>query len=328
MGTNTTTVAGSAIMNSTFDVRVAERVKVAHDIVALELEHPDGTDLPDWSPGAHIDVVLDDDLVRQYSLCGGPDERKRGRIAVLRETSGRGGSAYIHAKLDVDSIVTVSRPRNNFPLAPAPRYVFVAGGIGITPILAMLRSRAVHGTDWSLHYGGRTRDSMAFTNELTAAFVDRAILYPEDEFGLLNLPQILGRPNSETLIYCCGPAALLDAVEGHCREWPKGTLWVERFQPREQAALKPDADFEIELARSGKTVNVTADQSVLEAVRDVGVPIASSCEGGTCGTCEVAVLDGTVDHRDSILSPDERSANDTMFICVSRARCPRLVVDL
>ena len=328
MGAEQTTATGSSLVTSTFEVRVAERDDVADGVVALEFEHPQGDDLPAWSPGAHVDVVLGQGMVRQYSLCGDPDERKRWRIAILRERYGRGGSAYVHDNLASDAIVTVSEPRNHFELAPASHYVFIAGGIGITPILAMIRSRDVQGADWQLHYGGRTRASMAFTHELTAAFGDRVRICPQDEVGLLDLPRILAQPDSDTLIYCCGPGPLLDAVEGRCHGWPTGSLRVERFQPKEQAELTQYGSFEVELARSGTTVAVAAGQSVLDAVRAAGVAVASSCEEGTCGTCEVAVLDGEVDHRDSILSPDEQAADDAMLICVSRARCPRLVLDL
>lgn len=329
MGSETANVTvGSVQLPDTFEVRVAERYEAADGVLALDLEHPTGDDLPDWSPGSHIDVVLGEGMVRQYSLCGDPGQRKRWRIAVLRERDGRGGSAYVHDNVTADSVITVSGPRNHFELVPAARYVFIAGGIGITPILAMIRSSDVQAADWRLHYGGRTLASMAFTQELTAAYGDRVAICPQDEVGLLDLHRILADPDPDTLVYCCGPAPLLDAVESLCQQrWPTGALRVERFQPKEHAA-SASGGFQVELARSGATVEVAADQSVLDAVRAAGVPVASSCEEGTCGTCEVAVLGGEVEHRDSILTPEEQEANDTMFICVSRARCPRLVLDL
>lgn len=319
---------GQSVVPAAFDVRVADRYEVADGVVALELERLDGTELPEWTPGAHIDVIVGDAVVRQYSLCGDHRDRTRWRIAILREPEGRGGSVFIHREVQKGSTVTVSEPRNHFELVSAPRYVFVAGGIGITPILAMIGSSQVQEADWTLHYGGRTASSMAFTADLPNAFGDRVHLHPQDEVGLLDLASILGTPGGGTVVYCCGPDPLLTAVETYCADWPKGSLRVERFQPKEQVDSSDDDSFEVELRRSGRIVQVGADNSVLDAVREVGVPVASSCEEGTCGTCEVSVIEGNVEHRDSILSDDEQAANDTMFICVSRARCPRLVLDL
>ena len=322
------TAAGSALIAPTFQVRVAERHTAADGVVVLEFERPDGGDLPEWSPGAHVDVVLGQGMVRQYSLCGDPDERKRWRIAVSREPDGRGGSAYVHDSLALETNVTVSEPRNHFELEGSNRYMFVAGGIGITPLLAMIRSARVQGASWHLHYGGRTRSSMAFTEELTAAFGDRVTIYPQDEVGLLDLPSILAQPDPDTLIYCCGPESLIEAVESRCPGWAKASLRVERFHPKQQADPTQDGAFEVELARSGTTVLVAAGQSVLDAVRAAGVPVASSCEEGTCGTCEIGVLAGEVDHRDCVLSATEQQTNERMMVCVSRARSQRLILNL
>ncbi|MFF0222899.1 PDR/VanB family oxidoreductase [Streptomyces sp. NPDC004629] len=312
----------------TLDLRVADRHKAADGVVALELVRLDGGELPAWEPGAHIDLHLKPGLTRQYSLCGDPNDRARWRIAVLREPEGRGGSAFVHDELVRDSVVTAGEPLNKFALEPASRYIFIAGGIGVTPILAMARSERAASTDWELHYGGRNTRSMAFTDEVVEFGGHRVTLYPQDQVGLLDLEKILAMPRPGTLVYCCGPQPLLDAVEQQCRTWPHGHLRVERFQPKDIADLTQDGNFEVELRDSRITVQVQAGESVLDAVRAAGVPVVSSCEEGTCGTCEVAVLEGEVEHRDSILSEDEQAANDTMFICVSRARCPRLVLDL
>jgi ferredoxin-NADP reductase len=314
---------------SEFDVLVADRHVAADGVVALTLRHPDGGELPEWTPGAHVDLVLSEDLTRQYSLCGDPAERSAWRVAVLQEPDGRGGSAFVHDKLSTGTTVRVRGPRNHFPLEPATRYLFIAGGIGITPIVPMLQAATAAGADWRLVYGGRTAASMAFVEQLRATHgEERVVLRPQDEHGLLDLDSLLGKPADGTLVYCCGPGPLLDAVEQRCASWPSGSLHTERFTPKEQGEPVLSGTFEVELAQSGTTVTVPPDRSILEVLEDAGIQVLSSCQEGTCGTCETAVLAGTVDHRDSLLTDEEMAANDTMFICVSRAACPRLVLDL
>ncbi|MCX4987339.1 MULTISPECIES: PDR/VanB family oxidoreductase [unclassified Streptomyces] len=302
---------------------VGRRESVADGVVALTLRHPLGAELPSWEPGAHIDVVLGPDLERQFSLCGDPADRRAWRIAVLREPDGRGGSAYVHEQLGDGDLVRVRGPRNHFALAPAPRYRFVAGGIGITPILPMLAAAEAAGAEWSLLYGGRTRGSMAFTGEL-GRFGDRVTLAPQDETGLLDLAPVLDEVPEGTLVYCCGPGPLLDAVEERC---PAGLLHVERFRPKPQEA-GGEREFEVVLDRSGRTLTVAPGVSVLDTVRAAGVEVLFSCTEGTCGTCETDVLEGTPDHRDSVLTDEEREAGGTMLICVSRCRGKSLVLDL
>ncbi|WP_409332942.1 PDR/VanB family oxidoreductase [Trujillonella humicola] len=320
-------------MQSTHDevelrLEVASRTIGAAGVAVLELRDPDGGELPAWTPGAHIDVRLGGDLVRQYSLCGHPTDRWSWRIAVLREPAGRGGSERVHETLVAGTPVEVSGPRNHFELKASPRYLFIAGGIGITPILPMLSAAEAAGADWELHYGGRSRQSMAFLEELADATGNRVILHPQDEVGLIDLSKILDTPRPATLVYACGPEPLLEAVEEHCRAWPGESLHMERFSPKDLGdPVRTDA-FEVELARSGLTLAVPPDRSILEVLEEAGVPVLSSCQEGTCGTCETPVLDGQVDHRDSLLTPAEQSAHDTMFVCVSRAACPRLVLDL
>ncbi|MBO4255216.1 PDR/VanB family oxidoreductase [Streptomyces griseorubiginosus] len=303
---------------------VVDRREFAADgVLALTLRHPLGEDLPAWEAGAHVDLVLGPGLERQYSLCGDPADRSAWRIAVLREPDGRGGSAHVHEQLGQGDKVRVRGPRNHFRLEPAPRYRFVAGGIGITPILPMLAAAEAAGAEWSLLYGGRTRDSIAFTEEL-ARYGDRVTVAPQDETGLLDLASVLADLPEETLVYCCGPGPLLDAVEERC---PADRLRVERFSPKDQPAGEND-EFEVELAQSGRTVTVAPDVSVLDAVRAAGVEVLFSCTEGTCGTCETDVLEGTPDHRDSVLTEEERESGETMMICVSRCRGRRLVLDL
>ncbi|MEU9389824.1 PDR/VanB family oxidoreductase [Streptomyces sp. NPDC048324] len=295
----------------------------ADGVLALTLRHPLGEDLPAWEPGAHVDVVLGPGLERQYSLCGDPADRSAWRIAVLREPAGRGGSAHVHEQLGVGDKVRVRGPRNHFRLEEAPRYRFVAGGIGITPILPMLAAAEAAGAEWTLLYGGRTRESLAFTGEL-ARYGDRVTVAPQDETGLLDLGSVLGDLPADTLVYCCGPGPLLDAVEERC---PAGRLRVERFTPKAQEGGE-NGQFEVELAQSGRTVTVAPDVSVLDAVRAAGVEVLFSCTEGTCGTCETDVLEGIPDHRDSVLTDAERESGETMMICVSRCRGRRLVLDL
>ncbi|MDN5914982.1 MAG: PDR/VanB family oxidoreductase [Pseudonocardia sp.] len=306
---------------------VHTRAEPARDVVALTLRDPDGAPLPEWAPGAHVDLLLDGGPVRQYSLCGDPADTTSWRVAVLREPAGRGGSARVHETLHAGATVRVRGPRNHFALEPAGQYVFVAGGIGITPILPMLAAADAAGARWRLTYGGRTAASMAFAGELRAAYGDRVTLRPQDEYGVLELDAALGGPDGDTLVYCCGPEPLLEAVEKHTAPWPAGRLRVERFvaQAADGAA---DEGFEVELAGSGEVLEVPAGRSVLEVLEAAGAGPLSSCREGTCGTCETGVVSGTVDHRDALLSADERAAHDTMFVCVSRAACPRLVLDL
>ncbi|MFC8083841.1 PDR/VanB family oxidoreductase [Streptomyces sp. NPDC057340] len=304
---------------------VARRETAADRVLVLTLRHPLGEPLPAWEPGAHVDVVLRPGLERQYSLCGDPADRAAYRIAVLRETDGRGGSAYVHEELRAGDTVRVRGPRNGFRLERAPRYRFLAGGIGITPILPMLAAAEEAGAEWSLLYGGRTRAGLAFTGELER-YGDRVVIVPEDESGLLDLASVLDDVPPDTLVYCCGPGPLLDAVEARC---PAGRLRVERFRPKGAVADPPaEAEFEVVLARSGRTVSVPPGVPVLDAVRAAGVEVLYSCTEGTCGTCETEVVEGEPDHRDSVLTEAERAAGETMLICVSRCRGRRLVLDL
>ncbi|WP_181794585.1 PDR/VanB family oxidoreductase [Streptomyces sp. WELS2] len=310
------------------DLVVVRRTDEADGVVSLDLRRPDDAPLPAWTPGAHVDLVLAPGLVRQYSLCSSPEDAHVWRVAVLREEEGRGGSLHVHDKLSEGDPVRVRGPRNHFPLEGAEKYLFIAGGIGITPIVPMLERAERQGAAWELVYGGRTLASMAFRDALVTRYGDRVRIRPEDVYGLLDLDALLGTPRPGTHVYCCGPEPLLKAVEERCAGWPAGTLHAERFTPGEPQAPVRDGEFEVELAQSGITVTVPPDKSVLEAVEEAGAGVLSSCREGTCGTCETTVLEGTVDHRDSLLTAAEREAHDTMMICVSRAACPRLVLDL
>ena len=300
-------------------------------VLAVELVDPAGRELPAWEPGAHLDLRLPDAMSRQYSLCGDPADRSRYRLGVLREESGRGGSAYVHDVLRPGDHVDYAGPRNHFRLEPAGSYVFVAGGIGITPILPMLAEATAAGAAWTLLYGGRTAASMAFTGEL-AGYGDRVTLWPQDTHGLLDLDALLETPRADTLVYACGPAPLLAAVEARvAAAWPAGALRLERFAApvveRDPAAEQAVGHaVELVLADSGRTVLVPPDRSILDVLDEEGVEVLSDCREGICGTCEVKVIEGEVDHRDHVLSAPERRANSCMMVCVSRACGTRLVL--
>jgi ferredoxin-NADP reductase len=306
---------------------VEHKEVVADDVVVLHLRHPEGAALPTWTPGAHVDVLLDGELTRQYSLCGDPSDPRTWRIGVLRAQDSRGCSVILHDRIARGASVRVRGPRNHFPVLPSGRYVFIAGGIGITPLIPMIAQAQASGAEWSLLYGGRRRGSMAFLDEL-AGYGDRVTVWPEDEKGLLPLDAVLGTPDDDTLVYCCGPEGLLQAVESRCATWPPGCLHVERFTPRPVSDPTDVHTFELVLEQSGLTLEVPPDRSILDVVEEAGVPVVTSCREGTCGSCETPVLAGEPDHRDSVLSTLEREAGDLMMICVSRALGERLVLDL
>jgi ferredoxin-NADP reductase len=306
---------------------VGRRRTVALDVVEFDLHPLDGGPLPPWRPGAHIDVLTGAGAARQYSLCGDPEDRTRYRIAVLRQQRGRGGSRWLHERLHEGDRVGVSAPRNHFPLHAAPRYLFLAGGIGITPLVPMIRQAAAVGADWSLHYGGRTRASMAYADDLAAAGPNRVRLFPSDTCGLLDLDAALGEADRDTQVYCCGPEPLISAAEEACARRGK-RLHTERFAPRPTDSGPADAPFTVRIASTGARLAVPAGRSIVDVLTEAGVDILTSCEEGTCGTCETAVLGGRPDHRDSVLTQEEQAAGDRILPCVSRSRTPELVLDL
>ncbi|OZC92979.1 oxidoreductase [Rhodococcus sp. 06-418-1B] len=306
-------------------VRIAEE---AAGIRSLELATLNGVPMPKWQPGAHIDLILSSDLERQYSLCGDPTDHSTWRVAVLREPESRGGSQWVHDQLNVGDKILVRGPRNNFPLEEAENYLFIAGGIGITPILPMISRCETDGVAWKLVYGGRSLSSMAFVDLLRQYGEDKVTLWPQDEHGIIDLQSLLGQPRTDTAVYCCGPGVLLDAVEDRCATWPKGSLHLERFRPKAGALDGVNTAFEVELDETGIVLNVRADQSIVDALDAAGIQVATSCREGTCGTCETVVFEGTPDHRDSFLTAQEKESNEVMMICCSRAKCDRLVLDL
>ncbi|MFE0521989.1 PDR/VanB family oxidoreductase [Streptomyces sp. NPDC058954] len=286
---------------------VASHETVAEGVVQLRLE---GEDLPRWEPGAHLDLVLPSGLVRQYSLCGDPEDTSSYTVATRLVADGRGGSREVHEQLAEGMELEVRGPRNRFPLVEAPSYVFVAGGIGITPILPMLRALP-EGTEWRLLYCGRSRESMPYVEDVEKLGADRVtVATGVPDLDALRVPE-------DAVVYCCGPEGLMAAVAERFER-----VHLERFTPRTSGG----AAFEVELRRSGRTLTVPADSSVLAAVRAELPDTLYSCEQGFCGTCQQRVLEGEVEHRDELLTDAER--DDSMLICISRARSDRLVLDM
>ncbi|MGQ4596401.1 SRPBCC family protein [Nocardia sp. R6R-6] len=308
------------------DLRVDAVTTEADAIVSLTLRAPDGTTLPPWQPGAHIDLCLTAELTRQYSLCGDPRTPDRWKVAVLDEPQSRGGSAHVHRQVNAGDLIRVRGPRNHFAMPDAPAYLFIAGGIGITPILPMLSEAEQRGVPWQLLYGGRTLSSMAFLEDLER-HRDKVLLRPQDSHGLLDLDGFLSGATPGTAVMACGPSGLLDALDLVCTANSDVTLHTERFTASTPQAAT-DSAFDVMLARSGTVVRVEKERSVLQTLRDHNVPVLSSCREGLCGSCETPVLEGDIDHRDSILTEEERRSGDTMMICVSRCTSPRLVLDL
>ncbi|MFI5611692.1 PDR/VanB family oxidoreductase [Amycolatopsis sp. NPDC051903] len=303
---------------------------VAKGILRLTLADRDGARLPPWTPGAHIDLRFTSrgqEYVRQYSLCGQAADRYEWQVAVLLVADGRGGSAHIHEAFTEGTSVRVSGPRNNFPLVPARDYLFIAGGIGITPILPMIAEVATSDAGWRLVYCGRSADSMAFIDEIVALGPDRVRLHADDTHGRADLAALVAEAGSETVLYCCGPESMLQAIDEHCGSWPGDRVRTERFSRRTDLEEPVTTEFEVEFARSGVVAMVPADRSVLEVAEELGVDIESSCQEGICGSCETKVLSGTPDHRDEVLSERERAAGQSMMVCVSRSCTPRLVLD-
>ncbi len=313
-------------------VRVVKKAVEAEGICSFELAAPPGQELPDFAAGAHIDVHLAPGLVRQYSLCNDPAERHRWRIAVLREAASRGGSAGMHERVRVGDMLRVSVPRNLFGLLPAGPSLLMAGGIGVTPLLSMARALHRQGRDFQMHYSARSAGRMAFRPEIEAAtFAHRVRFHVDDGDASqkLDAEAVLRNASTDTHLYVCGPGGFMEHVLGTARRlgWPDSRLHREYFAagPVDTSA---DGAFEVRLVRSGKRCLVPADKTVLEVLLGQGIDVPSSCEAGVCGTCLTRVFEGMPDHRDTVLTDDERRANDQFTPCCSRSLTPILVLDL
>jgi ferredoxin-NADP reductase len=301
---------------------VVAREVVAHDqdVVALTLAADDGRPLPRWHPGAHLDIHLPSGLLRQYSLCGDPGDANTYRIAVRRIVDGGGGSIEVHDGLPTGATVTTHGPRNAFPLAvpgygsPTRRFRFVAGGIGITPILPMLASAERLGVDWSMVYAGRSRDSLPFLDEVSR-FGDRIEIRTDDVAGIPTAAELLGGCPDYTTVYACGPAPMLTAIRAELAGRDKVELHFERF------AAPPVVDgeeFTVSIVSTGQEIAVAADETLLTALRRSNVAAPYSCQQGFCGTCRTRVVAGAVDHRDTLLTEPERKSG-MMLVCISRS---------
>ncbi len=314
------------------EVRIAKRSVAALDIVALELAPLGGVPLPAFSAGAHIDVEVKPGLVRPYSLCNDPSETHRYVIGVLRDPNSRGGSLAVHEQLAEGQVIRIGAPRNHFALVPARRYVLFAGGIGVTPILCMAERLARDASTFEMHYCSRSPERTAFMARIQASsFADRVHFHHDDgePAQRLDLQAVLAAPDADTHLYVCGPRGFIDFVCAGAKAagWNAPQIHFEHFA----AQADPTADggaFEVQIASSGKTIAVAASQSVVQALRAHRIDVPVSCEQGVCGSCLTRVIEGEPDHRDMYLTDEEKLLNDQFLPCCSRAKSPRLVLDL
>ncbi len=316
----------------TLQVRIARRETEAEGIAGFELGSADGTPLPAFTAGSHIDVMLGDGLIRQYSLCGHPADRSRYRLGVLLDPASRGGSRAMHA-LAEGATLTIRPPRNHFELAADARsHLLLAGGIGVTPLLCMAEQLAADGADFTMHYCTRSPARTAFRSRLAnAAWAGRVSLHHDDGDAAqaFDMKQVLARPEADVHLYVCGPKGFMDAVLATAREqgWPEAQIHYEFFAGA-PVQTDADTDFEVKLAKSGRVIPVRREQTVAQALAAAGVELPVSCEQGVCGTCLTRVIDGTPDHRDMYMTPAEQAKNDQFTPCCSRSLSPLLVIDL
>jgi ferredoxin-NADP reductase len=316
---------GSAAQS--IDVRVTAIRPAADDTNLYELARPDGAPLPPADPGAHIDLNLPNGMTRQYSLVIAHPLPESYTLGIKRDPNSRGGSRYIFDELKTGQALTISAPRNHFPLAAdASHHVLIAGGIGITPIYAMTQKLRADGSAFDLHYAGRSRSQLAFLGDLAGA--PFAHIHCDDEHGgaLLDLARVIPDAPQDSHFYCCGPAPMLKTFRAATASVPQQQVHFEYFSP--QAEASKAGGFVVQLARSGREVFVPPGQSILETLREAGLTLDSSCQEGICGVCETKVISGVPDHRDSVLSDHEHAANRSMMICCSGCSSERLVLDL
>lgn len=315
-------------------VRVADKRTEALDICSLDLVAADGGSLPAFEAGAHVDVHLPNGLVRPYSLCNPPGETSRYQIAVLRDAASRGGSQAVHEAVQVGDVLRISAPRNHFPLSPsAPHHLLLAGGIGITPLLAMAEQLSSRGECLELHHCTRSRERTPFRKRIAAAVFARHTHHHFDDgesAQTLDIAATLRRAPAGSHLYVCGPQGFMDAVLATARTqgWPESRLHFEFFAGAPVVASTGDTAFDIEIARTGRIIHVRADQTVVAALQEAGIDLPVSCEQGVCGTCLTTVKAGRPDHRDQYLTQEERDGNDQFLPCCSRSLDPRLVLVL
>jgi phthalate 4,5-dioxygenase reductase component len=312
----------------TMPLRVTRNDKIADGIHLLEFRDPGGRSLPEFSAGAHIGIRVPNGLLRKYSLCNDPTERDRYQVAVKRESNGRGGSCSLIDDTKAGDELDVIAPVNDFGLPPrAQDFLFIAGGIGVTPFMAMIREIMAQGKRFRLFYCSRSPETTAFRDELGAPeFKDSVIIHYDqgDVSRSLDLRPILVERKNREHLYCCGPRPLMEAVRAMTDHWSPTAVHFEAFSEAETHKAD-DKSFKVKLARSGAVIEVPTDKTILEVLRERGLDVPSSCETGTCGTCRTKMLAGEADHRDLVLAEHERK--DTIMICVSRARTDEITVD-
>jgi vanillate O-demethylase ferredoxin subunit len=319
----------SASAVDTIDMRLTAVRYGAESINLFELRQLDGRDVPSFTAGAHIDVFLPNGMIRQYSITNAETDRQHYLLGVKFEASGRGGSRCLHDEVRVGSVLKVGMPRNNFPLIEeATTSVFVAGGIGITPIHSMIAKLQALGRSWRLHYAVRKREQALLLASFAPAD-DRLDLHIDCEHGgaILDVAAIIAAAPHDAHLYCCGPAPMLAAFEAACVDRTPARVHIERFSAPDNLAATGGA-YEVELLKSKRTIAVEAGQTLLQALRAAGVKVRTSCEQGICGTCETRVLAGIPDHRDMILSDAEKATNEMMMVCCGGSLSPTLVLDL
>jgi vanillate O-demethylase ferredoxin subunit len=313
-------------------VRIKRISYEAENINSYELVDPAGGDLAPFTAGSHVDLHLSNGMIRSYSLVNDQSERRRYVVAVNNDAASRGGSKFIHETLRAGDVVTISHPRNNFALQEnATHSVLIAGGIGITPLLSMIRRLEVLGRSWELFYAARTRVAAAFQDELNALRSDvRANLHmnfdQEPGGSILDLPAVVNSAPPDAHFYCCGPVAMLEAFEAATMSRPSRLVHVEYFKAKEKPAA--EGGFQVKLARSNRTITVESGKTILNALLDAGIAVNYACTEGVCGTCETRVIEGIPDHRDLFLGKEEQAANKTMMICCSGTKSSTLVLDL
>ncbi|MFC6950521.1 oxidoreductase [Paraburkholderia dipogonis] len=318
-------------MSDRLIVQIQRRVHEAHAIVSLELVDPTGAELPPFEAGAHVEVEVEPGLTRHYSICNSPQERNRYVLGILREPSSKGGSATIHQLFHEGMRIKISPPRNQFRLnESAAHSLLVAGGIGITPLLAMAWRLHALGASFELHYCVRTRARAAFIEMLNQSpFADSVTLHCDEEgdSSRLDMQALLQNPRSDAHVYVCGPEGFINALTYRARDcaWNDANVHHEFFAATVSTS---GSSFVVQATRSGLSVDVPADKSIAQALLDVGIDVPLSCEQGVCGTCVTRVIDGVPEHRDLFLTADERAANDRIMLCCSRASSGILILDI
>lgn len=311
----------------TVELRIQSINWEAPEILSYDLRLPGGGELPPFTAGAHIDLMLPIGLVRSYSLVNPPSERHRYRVAVQKDRGSRGGSKWIHENFRAGQVITVDGPRNNFELnESAEQSIFIAGGIGITPILSMIARLTALGRDWQLIYCTRKRSAAAFLGSLEGQPGTQVNFDEEPGGKMLDIGTIVRAAPANAHLYCCGPRPMLEAFEQATERLSRDRIHVEYFSAKEPPAA--EGGFKVVLAKTGREVDVPAGKTILEALLDSGLAVPFSCKEGVCGTCESKVLEGTPDHRDLVLTEAEHAKNDKMMICCSGSKTAKLVLDL